>query len=296
MSYVERTYPPRTKGDARGILNATLDVAPITEVSKGKPTLLLILGKTNPIRQGHDITRFTKFADDQDMNLKTSNAAALDDRSPWTEPDKLLEGVDMVIFGGSGDVDLTVPTPTRNRYVENVTPVILELMGRATGDIEKEKIPTLGICLGAQVFHMVQGGRMVRNNERAEMGTGILTLKANAQEHPYLTGMPTHQPVTLMHQDSIEELGTGLETIFGSTERDPYSITGTDDGTILLVTFHPEVDNAKFIDAAIEAANVGRSGDMTPYVPNYPLADTPDAEKFLTQFFTTASTMKKKMN
>jgi GMP synthase (glutamine-hydrolysing) len=94
-------------------------------------------------------------------------------------------------------------------------------------------IPTLGVCLGFQMWAK-HAGANVTPHEKREFGVHILKL---ADSDPLFEGVPTESPVLETHGDSIEE-GSVITTL-GSTENAP--VAAGRHGHLWGVQFHPEV-------------------------------------------------------
>ncbi len=94
-------------------------------------------------------------------------------------------------------------------------------------------IPTLGICLGFQMWAQHVGER-VTPHEKREFGVHTLVIK---KSDPLFEGIPRETPVLQTHGDAIEP-GKTLE-IVGSTDNAPVSAGRLDH--LWGVQFHPEV-------------------------------------------------------
>lgn len=99
-------------------------------------------------------------------------------------------------------------------------------------------IPTLGICLGFQMWAKHVGAK-VTPHEKREFGVHTLKLK---ETDPLFAGVPKESEVLETHGDSIEE-GSTL-TNLGSTENAP--IAAGCKGHLWGVQFHPEVRDTAY--------------------------------------------------
>lgn len=99
-------------------------------------------------------------------------------------------------------------------------------------------IPTLGVCLGFQMWakHV---GAAVTPHEKREFG--VHTFK-RASDDPLFSGIPSESPVLETHGDAIE-IGNALNVI-GATDNAP--VAAGRKGHLWGVQFHPEVTDTVF--------------------------------------------------
>jgi GMP synthase (glutamine-hydrolysing) len=79
----------------------------------------------------------------------------------------------------------------------------LERVGNFVSEAVKEQIPTLGICLGAQILALVLGGS-VRRSPRVELGFGALEATKEGQNDQVLAGFSDDVPVFQWHEDTFD--------------------------------------------------------------------------------------------
>ncbi|MGC4175939.1 glutamine amidotransferase-related protein [Demequina sp.] len=119
-------------------------------------------------------------------------------------------------------------------------------------------LPTLGICLGAQLISLVLGGELTRGNR--EVGWAPLTLLPDAAQTPvrHLAGVP----VLHWHQD-VASVPDGA-TLLANSSLNPNQAFAH--GNSLALQFHPEADPEMH-----ERWLIGHAGDLARW--GFDLAD-----------------------
>src|SRR5690625_76995 len=99
-------------------------------------------------------------------------------------------------------------------------------------------IPTLGICLGAQLLADTFGGKVtVKSSEGPETGVVEIAQTADGANDPSMEGLPDSFRATAFHYDGITELPAG-SVLLGTGERYPNQIFRY--GHAVGLQFHPE--------------------------------------------------------
>lgn len=133
----------------------------------------------------------------------------------------------------------------QNAYDHGLEPVS-ELLRSATA----AGVPTLGICLGAQLLAVSHGGR-VEVSAPAGPERGIISVRTRpgAQDDPVLGAVVEKFgrdfPAVSMHDDAVTELPEGA-TWLAASQQYPYQAFRV--GSALGVQFHPEVDAATYAE------------------------------------------------
>jgi GMP synthase-like glutamine amidotransferase len=103
---------------------------------------------------------------------------------------------------------------------------------------EQDRVPVLGICLGAQLLAHTFGGEVRGKYGLPEKGVTELHLLPGAENDPLLAGLPTTVRAVESHQDQITRLPADAVLLM-SSERCPNQMLRI--GRSWGVQFHPEV-------------------------------------------------------
>lgn len=76
---------------------------------------------------------------------------------------------------------------------------------RLLAEATSARVPTLAICLGAQLLAVALGGR-VKRADRPEVGPGLVSKRDAAWEDPLFGGLPLLPDVLQFHRDTITDL------------------------------------------------------------------------------------------
>jgi GMP synthase-like glutamine amidotransferase len=76
-----------------------------------------------------------------------------------------------------------------------------------------KRIPTLGICLGAQLLAVATGGRVEVGRDGPEVGPHLVAKKDAAWTDPLFADLPLMQDVLQFHTDAITRLPPGAELL-----------------------------------------------------------------------------------
>ena len=112
-----------------------------------------------------------------------------------------VEGDALLVLGG--------PMGCMDDDIANWLPAVRQLLRTAVDD----GVPTMGICLGAQLLAAATGGYVERGEHGPELGLGTVTVP---QADDLLVAGP--MPVVQWHFDAITQLPPGAE-VLGSSER-----------------------------------------------------------------------------
>lgn len=89
---------------------------------------------------------------------------------------------------------------------------VRRLLARAAA----QDLPTLGVCLGAQLLAVATGGRVVRGDRGPEAGPGLVSKKDAAWTDPLFADLPLLPDVLQFHADVIESLPGQAELLASS--------------------------------------------------------------------------------
>jgi GMP synthase (glutamine-hydrolysing) len=144
------------------------------------------------------------------------------------------------------DVDggLLVLGGTMSAYDDAVAPWLPAVRDLLAGSVERQ-VPTLGICLGAQLLAVATGGRVdVGAAPGRESGVIDAHWRPEAAADALVAGLPDPYPGPSMHADAIVELPTDAVWLAASAMY-PHQVFRV--GPVAWgVQFHPEVSLATF--------------------------------------------------
>jgi GMP synthase-like glutamine amidotransferase len=154
----------------------------------------------------------------------------LDVHRAWADgapPSALPEGYDaLVVMGGA----MGVPdADTTHRWLRDEMALIRDAVSR--------DVPTLGVCLGAQLLAEALGGKVVRGRVGPEVGVCRVHLTDAAEADPLLHGLPRVVNAVQWHWDEVLALPPGTTLLAGSPAY-PHQAFRT--GSAWGVQFHPE--------------------------------------------------------
>jgi GMP synthase-like glutamine amidotransferase len=117
-----------------------------------------------------------------------------------------------------------------------------------------QHVPTLGICLGAQLLATANAGTVERASAGPEIGPGLIAKRDKAESDPLFGPLPMLPDVLQWHHDEITELPLGAVLLAASTS---YPIQAFRIGSAAWgVQFHPEVEPATFASWAADNASL----------------------------------------
>lgn len=155
--------------------------------------------------------------------LEVTNALT----DPLTED--LLDDIDAVMIGGAGAYSVT-----------NTYPWTASLVALVRGCYDR-RLPLFGSCWGHQFIARAFGGTVIKDLERAEMGTHTVEITEAGRTDPLLCDFPPRFPAQMGHQDRVSELPPGAVELARNTTA-PYQAFRLTDRPIYGTQFHSELD------------------------------------------------------
>jgi GMP synthase-like glutamine amidotransferase len=129
-------------------------------------------------------------------------------------------------------------------------PAVERLLRKAV----RERVPTLGICLGAQLLATAHGGRVEVSAAGPEIGPGLVARRDAADRDPLFAEVPLAPDVWHWHHDEVTELPMGA-TLLAASVRYPHQAFRVGDGA-WGVQFHIECDLPMLADWASSNVDV----------------------------------------
>jgi GMP synthase (glutamine-hydrolysing) len=122
-------------------------------------------------------------------------------------PDDLAGHDGLLVLGG----------PQTSMDGDDVNP---ELVGvrRLLGQAIADDVPTLAICLGAQLLAQVGGGRTRKGADGPEVGAGLVAKRDAADADPVFGPVPLSPDVVEWHHDEISQLPPGAQLLASSPQ------------------------------------------------------------------------------
>lgn len=163
----------------------------------------------------------------------------------------LLEGVDVVMVGGSGDYSVV-----KGGYPWHES--MLELMRT----VVEMQLPMFASCFGFQALAMAMGSELATDPAHAELGTWGMRLTPKGKSDPLFGKLPETFGAQLGHNDSVIRLAPGLTRLAGS-EACPVQAFRIPDTHIVATQFHPELTHRDNIKRYLRYLEAYRQDDET---------------------------------
>jgi GMP synthase-like glutamine amidotransferase len=129
-----------------------------------------------------------------------ATGAQVDVRRAWVAADlpDSLDGADaLIVLGG----DMGAMDDAAHPWLADVRALLRDAVTR--------QLPTLGVCLGAQLLAAANGGRVERNPLGPEYGAQLIAKRAAAATDPLFAPLPITPDVVQWHVDAITALPPG---------------------------------------------------------------------------------------
>ena len=140
-----------------------------------------------------------------------------------------LEGVDLVLMGGSGAYSAATGGPW--------FPTALDSLRR----VHESGVPAFASCWGSQAMAVAMGGEVVNDRSRSEIGTHGLRLTAAGRGDPVFGHLSETFKAQMGHEDLVKTLPPNT-TLLASSARVVNQAYRFDDAPVYCTQFHPELD------------------------------------------------------
>lgn len=140
-----------------------------------------------------------------------------------------LNGIDLVLMGGSGQYSATSTDPW------------LDVALGSLRTVHASRVPAFASCWGFQGMAVAMGGEVVHDRRRAEVGTHELTLTGAGRADPVFKHLGSPFRAQLGHEDLVETLPPRT-TLLASSAKVANQAYRFEDAPIYCTQFHPELD------------------------------------------------------
>lgn len=183
-----------------------------------------------------------------------------------------LDGVDLVLMGGSGKYSATSTDPW------------LEMALDSLRLVHASRVPAFASCWGFQGMAAAMGGEVVHDRGRAEVGTHELVLTGAGRADPVFGYLGSPFRAQFGHEDLVEVLPPHT-TLLASSAKVVNQAYRFEDAPIYCTQFHPELDadglRSRFATYPRYAAYI--AGTTLEELLEK-LEDTPDTAKLVRRF------------
>ncbi|MXV96343.1 MAG: type 1 glutamine amidotransferase [Gemmatimonadetes bacterium] len=183
-----------------------------------------------------------------------------------------LEGVDLVLMGGSGKYSATSTDPWLETALDSLRLV------------HASQVPAFASCWGFQGMAAAMGGEVVHDRGRAEVGTHELVLTSAGRADPVFEYLGSPFRAQFGHEDLVETLPPRT-TLLASSAKVVNQAYRFEDAPIYCTQFHPELDadglRSRFLTYPRYAAYIAGT-TLEELLEN--LENTPDAERLVRRF------------
>lgn len=187
--------------------------------------IFLLQFRPDPVMADHELELVVRFS-----NRPATDFVPVDATTESLTLD-LLDGADAILLGGSGDYLIS----------RGDIPEILSALKPVLEEARRRQIPTLGICFGAQILTHAFGGRVEKDEARAEVGTFLVTKTEEGSADELFRDLPLSFDAQLGHKDHLTVLPSGAVHL-ASSERSVHQAWKFPDAPVYALTFHPELD------------------------------------------------------
>jgi GMP synthase-like glutamine amidotransferase len=165
--------------------------------------ILFIQFRTTQESIASEKSTFLNILNQLDTEINFTNA--LLDPIDWNKPAIILQNIDGVILGGSGELYFDGGDDCCEDK-RKISHELIDKMSPFFKYIEDCDFPTLAICFGHQIIAKSQGVKIIRDKVQAKIGTHEVSLTKEAKSDPIFSGIPENFNAQYMHKDSVVEL------------------------------------------------------------------------------------------
>lgn len=207
------------------------------------------------------------------LDVSSDQVEAFDVLSGRASHDRIIDGVDAILVGGSGAFSVLDDVPWMASFVDTL------------GGLADSGFPTFASCFGFQGMVVALGGEVVHDEERSEVGSFELRRTAEAGSDPLFAALPHRFVAQLGHKDRASRLPSSLINL-AESDRCPFQAFRVEGKPVYATQFHPELtreDNLlrmeRYFDMYAEAFGAGETRRMMDaFLPS------PESNALLRQF------------
>jgi len=186
-----------------------------------------------------------------------------------------LAGIDMVLLGGSGHYSVASEGAWLDRALDSLR------------EVHAARKATFASCWGFQAMARATGGRVIKDLERAEIGTHRLYLTEAGKADPIFGPLGPVFRGQMGHEDHVIELPPGA-TLLASSDRVTNQAYRFDDRPIYCTQFHPELSRNDLLARALTYPEyVDRIARVPMEQFGELIQETPETELLLKRFVQT---------
>lgn len=210
--------------------------------------ILLIQARLEPAAAEAELKSYQDALAD---GARVDALSVLDEQLAWTTPDEILAKYDGVIFGGTGDFDISGGR-IKSDPARLMGMIIFTRLRLFISQILETDMPALAICFGHQLVAQMQGGDIDADSSQKKTGTYDVRLTAEGKDDRLFGALPESFAAQYMHRDSVTTepadavlLATGESCKFSALR---YK------NNVYTVQFHPELSADVFIKRLNESS------------------------------------------
>jgi GMP synthase-like glutamine amidotransferase len=183
-----------------------------------------------------------------------------DDTVDWEHPEKIMEGYNGVIIGGSSEFyfdggrdEEDSARKTSYFFLARLSPLFNYLFDH--------DIPTLGICYGHQILGAYAGAQVLCDSTQAKTCSHPVRLAVNKNEHFLCADLPEEFWAHYGHKDSLDRVPDGAVLLMNGGEKCRVAALKYKNN-IYTTQFHPELSFNDMVDRIKNAPEYLPAGVM----------------------------------
>lgn len=156
--------------------------------------------------------------------------------------------------------------------------------------VVESDIPVMGICFGFQMIALHQGAKVIRDDQKSQVGTFVVTRFESSQDDELLSAAPVSHTALFAHKDVVVELPSHIIPMC-RTERVECSSFRIAGKRVWGTLFHPEFTKQR-VSERLHMSPEYAAGDSVDAVAGT-FSDCPEAAEVLHRFMEITGLTKK---